>query len=192
MAGRRLATLIFSLYYGTLIQSSTLMIRNFCISLILSVALLVPGMAVVSQPVHAATLVAANERGGQTQNQQNGPLENAQGENRDPVSENTVKDTSIVEYVSDAYNWLSIIGGLLAVIMLIYAGYSYMSSNGDPEKISNSKDIVEKALLGLALLIIATVILKTINPRTVDPCTPGQPNCGTVDFTQPNGGVKED
>jgi uncharacterized membrane protein len=178
------------------------MIRRFCIPLLLSLALLVPGVALSIQPAHAAPVIAANDTNDQnkksdsgnkqTENQQNGPLQNAQGENRDPVSENVVKDTSVVEYISDAYGWLSIIGGLLAVIMLIYAGYSYMSSNGDPEKISNSKDIVEKALLGLALLILATVILKTINPRTVDPCQPGDPGCGTVDFTQPDGGVSKD
>jgi uncharacterized membrane protein len=177
------------------------MIRRFSISILLSLALLVPGMVLSSVPAQAAPAAENQNPAGnkdnkgngnpQTENQKNGALQNAQGENRDPVSENTVKDTSVVEYISDAYGWLSIIGGLLAVIMLIYAGYSYMSSNGDPEKISNSKDIVEKALLGLALLIVATVILKTINPRTVDPCTPGQPNCGAIDFTQPNGGVKE-
>lgn len=125
------------------------------------------------------------------ENKQNGALENKDGENRDPVTEKTVKESSVVDYISAAYNWLAIIGGLLAVIMLIYAGYSYMGSNGDPEKISNSKDIVEKALLGLGLLIIATVLLRAVNPRTVDPCTPGDRGCGAIDFTKPDGGVKD-
>lgn len=105
----------------------------------------------------------------------------------DPVSGKDPKKTSVVEYVNDAYVYLAGIGGLLAIIMLIYAGYSYMTSYGDPEKLSNAKDIIEKALIGLALLILAAVILNTINPRTTDPCTPGQSGCGKVDFTKPRG-----
>lgn len=105
----------------------------------------------------------------------------------DPVSKKDPKKTSVVEYVNDAYAYLAGIGGLLAIIMLIYAGYSYMTSYGDPEKLSNAKDIIEKALIGLALLILAAVILNTINPRTTDPrrCPAGDKTC--VDFTKPGG-----
>lgn len=119
---------------------------------------------------------------------QNG--QNTKGDNIDPITGKPVKDSSVVNYISDAYFWASIIGGLLAVLMMMYAGYSYMTSAGDPEKISNSKDIVEKALLGLGLLILAAVILKTINPATVDP-NACKPNCGSIDFTKPNGGVPQ-
>lgn len=104
------------------------------------------------------------------------------GNNVDPVTGLKVKDTSIVDYVNDIYYWAAIFGGLLAVIMLIYAGYRYMTSYGDPEKISDAKDIIEKALMGLALLILAALILTTINPQTTNP-----KSTGTIDFTKPKG-----
>ncbi len=84
--------------------------------------------------------------------------------------------------------------------MLIYAGYRYMTSYGDPEKISDAKDIVEKALIGLALLILAALLLNTINPRTAQsPCKPVYNNkgenvnteCGDIDFSKPDGGAQQ-
>lgn len=174
-------------------------------SMLIILALMLPGVvAFTSQAAHAApALIAANDQGGggdkeqekQKEKEKNpgdgkSALENAKGDNKDPVSQKAVKETSVVEYISDAYNWLAVIGGLLAVLMLIYAGYSYMGSNGDPDRIANAKDVVEKALLGLALLIVATVLLKAVNNRTVEPCTPGREGCGAIDFTQPDGGGK--
>ena len=111
------------------------------------------------------------------------------GEQRDPITNQKVKDTSVIAYVDKTYAWLAGIGGLLALIMLIYAGYRYMTSYGDPEKISDAKDIIEKSLIGLALLILAAVILNTINPRTAsDPCEGQNRNgCGDINFSKPGG-----
>lgn len=165
-------------------------------SVVIAFALVLPGsLTVLSQPAVAApTRIAADGQDQSDKGKDKGDgksaLENSAGENKDPVSQKTVKNTSVVEYISDAYNWLAVIGGLLAVLMLIYGGYSYMGSNGDPERIANAKDVVEKALLGLALLIVATVLLKAVNNRTVEPCTPGREGCGAIDFTQPDGGAE--
>jgi hypothetical protein len=109
-------------------------------------------------------------------------------ENVDPVTKTKVKETSVIQYVNSIYVYLAGIGGLIAVMMLVYAGYAYMTSYGDPEKISNAKDIIEKTLISLALLILAAVILKEINPQTVEPCTtPNQNGCGSIDFSKPAG-----
>ena len=109
----------------------------------------------------------------------------------DPVTRKKVEESSVVDYLEAIFIWASAIGGLLAVLMLIYAGYRYMGSYGDPEKISDAKDIIEKALIGLGLLILAVTLLNQINPRTTKPCSPaeikaaqqGEKNgCGTIDF----------
>ena len=108
--------------------------------------------------------------------------------NKDPITGKAVQDSSVLDYVNSAYQFMAVIGGLLAILMLIYAGYRYMTSYGDPEKISDAKDVVEKALIGLALLILAALILNTINPRTAEnPCNPGEPGCGDIDFSEPEG-----
>ncbi len=112
--------------------------------------------------------------------------------NKDPITGQVVNQTSVVGYINKAYPYLAGVGGLLAVIMLIYAGYRYMTSYGDPEALADAKDIVEKALIGLALLILAAVILNTINPRTSSQlCTPGQTGCGDIDFNKADGGASQ-
>lgn len=106
----------------------------------------------------------------------------------DPVTCEPVKDTSVLDYVNRGYQFFAIVGGLVAVIMLIWAGYRYMTSYGDPEKIADAKDIVEKSLIGLGLLILAALILNTVNPRTSqDPCEGQGPECGRIDFSKPGG-----
>lgn len=106
----------------------------------------------------------------------------------DPITNKKPQDSSVIDYINGVYKFAAGIGGLLAMLMLIYAGYRYMTSYGDPEKISDAKDIIEKSLIGLTLLILAYVILNTLNPRTAsNPCTPGQANCGSVDFSKPGG-----
>lgn len=119
--------------------------------------------------------------------------QDTEGNEVDPITGEQVKNTSVLQYVNAIYVWLAFLGGLIAVISLMYAGYSYMASYGDPEKIANAKDIVEKTLIGLSLLILAALILNTINPRTIEnPCTPGEPGCGDIDFSKPGGGVPND
>ncbi len=111
--------------------------------------------------------------------------QNTKGDNEDPVSGKKVKDTSVVDYINSAYRYSAVFGGLIAVLMLIYAGYRYMTSYGDPEKIADAKDIIEKSLLGLGLLIVAALILQTINPATINPNQNKNP--GEIDFTKPGG-----
>ncbi|MSU76396.1 hypothetical protein EXS54_02930 [Patescibacteria group bacterium] len=135
----------------------------------------------VAQSAQDQAASAAKQRG-----------EDVNGENIDPITGQQVKKTSVVEYVNDAYNFLAIVGGLVAVLMLIYAGYRYMTSYGDPEKIADAKDIVEKSLIGLGLLILAALILNTINPRTAEnPCRPGETGCGDIDFSRSGGGTNQ-
>jgi type IV secretion system pilin len=105
----------------------------------------------------------------------------------DPLTGKKPSDSSVLDYVDSGYTFAASIGGLVAVIMLIYAGYRYITSYGNPENISEAKDIVEKTLIGLALLVLAAVILNSINPATTQTCTPGTPGCGEVDFSKPKG-----
>jgi len=118
--------------------------------------------------------------------------EDTKGQNIDPITGQQVKKTSVVEYVNEAYNFAAIVGGLVAVLMIIWAGYRYMTSYGDPEKIADAKDIVEKSLLGLGILIFAALILNSINTRTAEnPCSPSEPGCGDIDFAKPGGGINQ-
>lgn len=159
---------------------------------LMAAALMLPALL---QPVPAFAADQPAKQGKATQDKQD-----TSGSNIDPISGKAVKDTSVIGYVNTGYQFIAIIGGLLAILMLIYAGYRYMTSYGDPEKISDAKDIIEKALIGLSLLILAALLLNTINPRTAeDPCKPTynskgentNAECGDIDFTKPDGGAQQ-
>ncbi len=56
--------------------------------------------------------------------------------------------------------------GLLAVILIIYAGFVWMNSNGDEKKIESAKNILKNAIIGLLIILssfaIATFILRSL------------------------------
>ena len=58
-----------------------------------------------------------------------------------------------------------LLGGLLAFIALIIAGFLYLTSVGNPAKMKEAKDRVVWALGGLTLLLGSWLILNTINPQ---------------------------
>lgn len=51
---------------------------------------------------------------------------------------------------------------LVAVGFIIYAGFQYMTSNGEPERTKNAKDTILNALIGLVVAIIASTIVSFV------------------------------
>ncbi len=62
-------------------------------------------------------------------------------------------------YVHAIYGFALQLGGTLTVLMIIYAGYIYMTSQGDNTKINTAKDIFMGTLLGFVLLLTLGLIL---------------------------------
>lgn len=63
------------------------------------------------------------------------------------------------------YTGIVIISGLAAFVMLVWGGITWMSSAGSPTAISDAKDRIQKALLGLLLVLASFLILQVINPE---------------------------
>ena len=70
---------------------------------------------------------------------------------------------NIAEYVSRILNTflIPILGGL-ALIMVIYAGYIYMTSQGNPEALGRAKDILIGVVVGIVLLFTIEIIIRQI------------------------------
>ncbi len=76
------------------------------------------------------------------------------------------EESTIGEVVNYLARWVIIIGALIAFLVLIHAGFIYLTSSfGDPEKVREAKTKIFNALLGLAILIGSYVILLLINPQ---------------------------
>jgi len=72
------------------------------------------------------------------------------------------------QYISLVYTWGSIIVGGLSLVVITYAGITYMRSLGNPEVISQSKNLIAGALVGLFLVLGGYTLLRIIDPRLVE------------------------
>ncbi len=74
-------------------------------------------------------------------------------------------DTPLGGYIVALYNFLLGAIGIIAMIMLVYGGFRYMTSAGNPTAMGDAKDIFYSAIIGLALALISYLIIGTINPE---------------------------
>lgn len=63
------------------------------------------------------------------------------------------------------YEWGIALGGLATFIALLIAGFQYLTSVGEPAKMTEAKNSIYSALFGLVLLLSSWLILNTINPQ---------------------------
>lgn len=81
----------------------------------------------------------------------------------------TMSDTRYISSFAKAiYNYgLSVIA-ILAAIILMGAGVIWLTSGGNETRISQAKELISGAIIGLVILISAWIILNTINPDLVN------------------------
>lgn len=72
-------------------------------------------------------------------------------------------ETDFGQYISKILTWLVTVVASLAALMFIYAGYVYVTSQGNPEGVTQAKDIIIGVITGVLLLFLIEVILvKTV------------------------------
>ena len=71
----------------------------------------------------------------------------------------TNSTTSLTAVAKNIVNWLSIIVGIVAVIMVIYGGFRYITSGGDSNNVSSAKNTLIYAIIGLVIVALAQVIV---------------------------------
>lgn len=58
--------------------------------------------------------------------------------------------------------------GLLAVVFVIYGGFQYLTSTGEPDKAKGARTTIINALVGMAIAMFATVIVNLVG-RNIAP-----------------------
>jgi hypothetical protein len=58
--------------------------------------------------------------------------------------------------------WAIGIGGGIAFLLMLYAGFMIMTASGDPERLKAGQELLTSAIAGLILLIFSIFILKFI------------------------------
>ncbi len=64
--------------------------------------------------------------------------------------------TSTLELVVEI---LSLVAGIAAIIMVIVAGFKYITSNGDAGKVGSAKTTLIYALVGIAIAALAQILV---------------------------------
>lgn len=72
-------------------------------------------------------------------------------------AESTIQDT-----VTGIVNLLTFIVGAIAVILIIYAGYKFVTSSGDPGKVASAKTAIVYALIGIGIAAAAQILTKFV------------------------------
>lgn len=74
----------------------------------------------------------------------------------------TGAESKIYGLLSTVVNTLSIIVGAVAVIMIIVAGFKYITSNGEANNISSAKNTLIYAVVGMFIVVFAQAITRFV------------------------------
>ncbi|MGM0438998.1 MAG: pilin [Patescibacteria group bacterium] len=100
-------------------------------------------------------------------------------------------ESGIAELVAYFYEWGILIGIIIFFGVLIYAGFKYLTSAGDPSKFQNAKKRAISGLSGVILLLGSYLILNAINPELtkIRKISQNLENVGSHEFSS---GMEED
>lgn len=134
-------------------------------SLALSLTLLLGSAAVVALPVAAHADIAGSLCGAATtQTVDAGSLTPQECQTKTAGGE-----SHFDKILSDIINIFSIIVGITAVIMIVYAGFRYVTSGGNQESVKSAKQTLIYALIGLVIVALAQVIVKFVLHQAINP-----------------------
>ncbi len=71
----------------------------------------------------------------------------------------TCNVTSYLDYIRVVFKFALEAGVALTVLMIIYGGIIYLTSQGNPSALNSAKDIIIGSLSGLAMLALVVLIL---------------------------------
>jgi len=74
---------------------------------------------------------------------------------------------ALPDYIFAIYKFSLMAVGIICLGALIYGGFRYLISAGKPAAMTDAKDQIFSALLGLIILFSAWLILNTINPELI-------------------------
>jgi len=64
------------------------------------------------------------------------------------------------DVLATTINIISIVVGVIAVIMIIFGGFRYVTSGGDATKVTSAKNTILYGLIGLVIVALAQIIVR--------------------------------
>ncbi len=72
------------------------------------------------------------------------------------------------EYISGVYKYLIAAAGVMAVVMIMIAGFRIIVSGGNSEQINAAKTNIMRSVIGLTIMALSYTILYAVNPDLVN------------------------
>ena len=69
---------------------------------------------------------------------------------------------SISDFVNIAIPLMILVGGIATLSMLLMGAYKYLTSEGNPEKISKAQSTMLYAVIGLFIVVVSYILTKII------------------------------
>ncbi len=88
------------------------------------------------------------------------------------------------DYIKYIFNFSIGIAGLIAFLTMVYGGFRYLTSAGNPSAMSDANSQIFASLIGLVILFGSYLLLTTINPQLVV-INPGLTSSGLTTTTIP-------
>ena len=92
--------------------------------------------------------------------------------------------SSVIDsYLSPILNTLYLLATLVCVVFLVNAGFHYITSSGQPEKLARAKKIIRDSLIGLTIVLSATAITALLSHAYTSGSSPSLsslPNLGNI------------
>lgn len=130
-------------------------IKSLAIKLALASVLLFPALAPASVAAQA-----------EIQQQLCGGAETLQVGNPQNCTDPEAED-SVNNLITSAINIFSVIVGVVAVVMIIFGGFKYITSGGDSGNIGSAKNTILFAIVGLIIVALAQIIVRFVLSRAV-------------------------
>ena len=77
------------------------------------------------------------------------------------------KQNPAARLINSAANIIALLAGVAAVIMIIIAGFAYVSSGGNAEQTTNAKNRIINAVIGLVIIALAWTIVRLVTDRVI-------------------------
>ena len=82
------------------------------------------------------------------------------------IAPNTIK-ALLPDYIKYIISFGIVFSGIIIFGSMLFAGFLYMTSSGNPASMKNSKDRMFSSFLGIIILLSSYLILNTINPNLI-------------------------
>lgn len=71
-------------------------------------------------------------------------------------------DTLIFGKISTAINFFIVFSAVVAVIMLVVAGYMFITSAGDADKVDKATKTLSAAIIGMVIVFVARILVQYV------------------------------